>query len=130
MSPLVADLPPNPSSAVDSRRRLSVPAIVCLVRDTLSGLGNIHEFAITHAIQSSTLERVSESLESAAIEQIVKAAIDEIERYGRFHRGWDGYDAEPFAQQTIDVAKAYATACARFVVTAGARSFDIIPGPA
>ncbi len=86
--------------------------------------------AITPELKILTLAVSPSSFADAIRERIASRAIEELQRYGRFRAGWDGYRGRPFSKllisQGVDIVK-HATILSR---VRDASLDAIIPGPA
>src|SRR5437660_983844 len=85
--------------------------------------------SITSELDVLTLA-VSPGIAEAIRERIASRAIEELQRYARFRRGWDGYDGRPFPADVI-TAGIYLIRVANLLCKIGNGQIDaIIPGPA
>jgi hypothetical protein len=58
------------------------------------------------------------------------SALSELDRYGRYARGWDAYRAEPFAAELLRFARNFIELAATFLEYARAKPTAIVTGPA
>lgn len=86
--------------------------------------------SITSTQQAITMELPQASTDEAKLEHALGTCLGELESYGRFNRGWDGYRGEPFDHLTLDRVASIARASARFFLAQNTVPSEITPGPA
>lgn len=79
--------------------------------------------------RGATIESENSSSTMVYIDSLASLAIRDVVRYGEFHRGWDGYDGEAFAQDTVDKAIVVIRSISESFKRAGSRPSEITPGP-
>jgi hypothetical protein len=119
--PIMADLPPIPSSAIYGEERR--PAIVLSHR-------NVGYSAITPGLPPITRNMSFASLTDAFNERLASDAIQQLQRYARFRLGWDGYNGVPFQRALIDSAISLTEFAASVAQILSGAIDAIIPGPA
>lgn len=117
------------------RPPMSTAAIVAKMNDT--GIRHGCDLPLTASLSSGGVRvRASKhrtnatrdfSIGTARVMSMCTSALAELDRYGTFVKGWDGYDGEPIAPAALDLAVTLTRAIA---LTGNHRVTDIIPGPA